>query len=69
MMFVLFQLARNKFRSLLADSSEHLKQLGKKLGKCVNKARPYYDVLRESKKVTETSSLLPRLPKLPDSFE
>jgi len=33
------------FRSLLSDSTHHLKALSKKLGSCIEKARPYYEAL------------------------
>ena len=33
------------FRSLLSDSTHHLKSLSKRLGSCIEKARPYYEAL------------------------
>jgi hypothetical protein len=32
-------------RSLLSDSTHHLKSLSKRLGSCIEKARPYYEAL------------------------
>jgi len=37
--------ANTVFRSLLSDSTHHLKSLSKKLGSCIEKARPYYEAL------------------------
>jgi len=37
--------ANTVFRSLLTDSTHHLKSLSKKLGNCIEKARPYYEAL------------------------
>ena len=31
------------FRQLLSDSTHHLKSLSKRLGNCIEKARPYYE--------------------------
>lgn len=33
------------FRTLLTDSTHQLKSMAKKLGSCIEKARPYYDAL------------------------
>ena len=35
--------ANTMFRQLLSDSTHHLKSLSKKLGNCIEKARPYYE--------------------------
>ena len=35
--------ANTVFRQLLSDSTHHLKSLSKKLGNCIEKARPYYE--------------------------
>jgi len=35
--------ANATFRSLLSDSTQHLKSLSKKLGSCIEKARPYFE--------------------------
>ena len=35
--------ANTLFRSLLSDSTHHLKALSKKLGSCIERARPYYE--------------------------
>ena len=45
------QKAREKFRRLLSDSTTRLNALYKKLGKCVGKARPYFELLKKSKEV------------------
>jgi len=37
--------ANTVFRQLLSDSTHHLKSLSKKLGNCIEKARPYYESL------------------------
>jgi len=37
--------ANTVFRSLLSDSTHHLKSLSKRLGSCIEKARPYYESL------------------------
>lgn len=42
--------ANTVFRSLLTDSTHHLKSLSKKLGSCIEKARPYYEALDVSTK-------------------
>ena len=38
--------ASGLFRTLLTDSTHHLKAMSKKLGPCIEKARPYYEALR-----------------------
>ena len=35
--------ANTVFRQLLSDSTHHLKSLSKRLGNCIEKARPYYE--------------------------
>ncbi|KAK6618344.1 hypothetical protein RUM44_002796 [Polyplax serrata] len=42
--------ANTKFRMLLNDSIKRLKTLSKKLGSCIERARPYYEALEISKK-------------------
>jgi len=42
--------ANTVFRSLLTDSTHHLKSLSKRLGSCIEKARPYYEALDVSTK-------------------
>eukprot|EP00088_Acartia_fossae_P070688 TRINITY_DN9539_c0_g1_i5.p1 TRINITY_DN9539_c0_g1~~TRINITY_DN9539_c0_g1_i5.p1 ORF type:complete len:474 (-),score=112.98 TRINITY_DN9539_c0_g1_i5:526-1947(-) len=37
--------ANTVFRSLLSDSTHHLKSLSKKIGSCIEKARPYYEAM------------------------
>jgi len=37
--------ANTVFRSLLSDSTHHLKSLSKRIGSCIEKARPYYEAL------------------------
>jgi len=39
--------ANTVFRSLLSDSTHHLKSLSKKIGSCIEKARPYYEALEQ----------------------
>lgn len=50
---VLFMLqdARAKFRQLLCDTTLQIDALGKKLGSCVERARPYYEARMKSKEV------------------
>ena len=38
------------FRTLLSDSTQQLKALSKKLGSCIEKARPYYEALEVAQK-------------------
>jgi len=42
--------ANTVFRSLLSDSTHHLKALSKKLGSCIEKARPYYEAVDQMTK-------------------
>ena len=42
--------ANTVFRSLLSDSTHHLKSLSKKLGSCIEKARPYYEAVDQMTK-------------------
>ena len=42
--------ANTAFRILLNDSIKNLKALSKKLGGCIEKARPYYDALETLRK-------------------
>ena len=37
-------------RTLLSDSTQQLKALSKKLGSCIEKARPYYEALEVSQR-------------------
>lgn len=46
-----FQDARASFRQALTDSTYKLDTLAKKLGSCVEKARPYYDARHKAKEV------------------
>lgn len=41
--------ARSKFRQLLCDTTLQVDTLGKKLGSCVERARPYYDARMKAK--------------------
>lgn len=41
--------ANTAFRMLLSESTRRLKALSKRLGSCIERARPYYDALEESK--------------------
>lgn len=38
---------------LLNESTRRLKLLSKKLGSCIEKARPYYELLEEAKKAQQ----------------
>ena len=49
---IAFQHARSKFRSMLSESTQHLNTLCKKLGKSINKARPYYELLKQARVVS-----------------
>jgi len=42
--------ARAVFRQTMAAATYHLNNHAQKLGKCIDKARPFYDVLREMRK-------------------
>ena len=46
------QEARAVFRQRLTDAAKTLKQLGKNIGNNIDKARPYFEMLNQSKKVT-----------------
>ena len=51
------QRAKNKFRHVKTESSRRLSVVYKKIGKkWVLKARPYYDLLRQSQKVIHTNA-------------
>ena len=41
--------ARSRFRQLLCDTTMQIDILGKKLGSCVERARPYYDARMKAK--------------------
>lgn len=41
--------ANNVFRTTLTESSARLKALSKKLGSCIEKARPYYEAVEEAR--------------------
>ena len=45
------QEARLLFRQLLADSTQRIDALSRKLGKCVQQARPYYEARIRAKQV------------------
>lgn len=54
MCFVTFlddQEARSTFRQVLTESTHQLNALAKKLGSCIDKARPYYDARFNAKEV------------------
>jgi len=53
-----FQDARAAFRQVLTDSTHNLDVLAKKLGSCVEKARPYYDARVRGKEVINSHSIL-----------
>ena len=48
----MLQEARAEFRQLLCDSSVRINALAKKLGSCVEKARPYYEARIKAKEVS-----------------
>ena len=50
---VSFQMARNTFRHIHSDSTSALNALKNKLGKCVGKTRPYFDLVKTAKQVRE----------------
>lgn len=56
------QEARAKFRQVLTESTQMLNIQAKKLGACIEKARPYYEARIQAKQVicvtNEVSSLL-----------
>ena len=45
------QAARASFRQVLTDSTQRLNALSKKLGTCIEKARPYYEARMKAKEV------------------
>ncbi|KAJ8912914.1 hypothetical protein NQ315_017244 [Exocentrus adspersus] len=45
--------ANTTFRMLLNESTRRLKLLSKKLGSCIDKSRPYYELLDEAKKAQQ----------------
>ncbi len=50
-LFCLLKDARTHFRQLLSDSSQKMTNLAKKLGSCVERARPYYEARIKSKEL------------------
>lgn len=63
--FKIFQDARASFRQALTDSTHQLNALAKKLGSCVEKARPYYDARMKAKEVyIKWSEILKLAPKV-----
>ena len=46
------------FRQTMAAATYHLNMHVQKLGKCIDKARPFYDVLREMRKVGKCRTFL-----------
>lgn len=46
------------FRQTMAAATYHLNAQAQKLGKCIDKARPFYDVLREMRKVGKCRTFL-----------
>lgn len=50
-MFCDCQSGRNTFRQLLAETTRTLNELSQKLGKCVDKARPYYEARVKAREV------------------
>ena len=52
-MHILLQEARANFRQTLTESTQQLNALAKKLGSCIEKARPYYEARLRLKEVGE----------------
>ena len=50
-MYLMLQEARAAFRQALTESTQKLNALSKKLGSCIQKARPYYDSRMRAKEV------------------
>ena len=50
--FFSLQEARAGFRQLLCESTVRIDSLAKKLGACVDRARPYYEARMKAKEVT-----------------
>lgn len=48
--FIYLQESKTTFRMLLNESTRRLKLLSKKLGSCIDRARPYYDALEIAKR-------------------
>ena len=51
MMFVCWQEANNSYRQTLSLSSSTLLSVSKRLGSSVEKARPYYDMWKNARKI------------------
>ena len=49
---ILLQEARAVFRQRLTDAAKTLKQLAKSIGNNIDKARPYFEALNQSKKAS-----------------
>jgi hypothetical protein len=49
LIFTTFQHANANFRRLLTESTERLKDLSKKLGACIGRARPYHEAVSEAR--------------------
>jgi len=52
-----FQEARAEFRRLLCETTVQVDALGKKLGSCVERARPYYEARMRAKEVSRGNNL------------
>ena len=52
LLIILLQEARAVFRQRLTDAAKTLKQLAKSIGNNIDKARPYFEALNQSKKVS-----------------
>ena len=50
---VLLKNARAKFRKLLTESTQKLECLSKNLGKCIERAKPYYDARVKANEVRD----------------
>ena len=54
----LLQAARAGFRQVLTESTQKLNALSKKLGTCIEKARPYYEARMKAKEVSFTTECM-----------
>lgn len=55
--FYILKEARAVFRQRLTDAAKTLKQLAKNIGNNIDKARPYFEALNQSKKVNRKTIL------------
>lgn len=73
---LIFQDARQKFRSVLVEATVKLDELVKKIGKAVDESKPYWEARRLARQVSPLwwkhqelgSSGVPELPELSELF-